>query len=212
MYIPSHFEENRSEELHRVIHENPLGALVLNGPSGLDANHLPFELNEKDGFVVLLAHVARSNPLWREAQDGDEVLVVFRGVDAYISPNWYPSKQELHNVVPTWNYQAVNVHGKIYIRDDEVFVRKLLARLTHTHESRLGQEQPWRMTDAPKAFMDQKIAAVVGIEIKVERMVGKWKLSQNRLDGDLLSAANELERRGDSDTAAAMRAARGPGS
>jgi transcriptional regulator len=111
MYLPRHFEETRIEELHRVIAEHPLGALVLDGPNGLDANHLPFELNPDAGDRGhLLAHVARANPLWREANDGDEALVIFRAADAYISPDWYPSKHEFHQQVPTWNYQAVHVH------------------------------------------------------------------------------------------------------
>lgn len=112
MYVPKHFEEHRPEELHRVIREHPLGILILNSADGLDANHIPFELNEENGQAVLLAHVARANPLWREAKDGDEALVIFRAANAYISPNWYPSKHQFHKQVPTWNYQAVHVQGK----------------------------------------------------------------------------------------------------
>src|SRR5919106_288860 len=128
MYLPQHFEETRIEELHRVIAEYPLGAFVVQGPAGLDANHLPFELDAASG--KLLAHVARANPVWKELKDGDEALVIFRAGDAYISPNWYPSKHELHRQVPTWNYRVVHVHGKVMIRDDERFVRGVVARLT----------------------------------------------------------------------------------
>ena len=130
MYLPDHFEEARPEELLRTIAAHPLGALVVNGPHGLDANHVPFLVDETSGGKKLLAHVARASPLWTEARDGDEALVIFRAGDTYISPNWYPSKHELHRQVPTWNYRVVHVHGRLYFRDDERFVRGVVARLT----------------------------------------------------------------------------------
>ncbi|MDS4032192.1 MAG: FMN-binding negative transcriptional regulator [Candidatus Contendobacter sp.] len=204
MYVPKHFEEHRPEELHRVIREHPLGILILNSADGLDANHIPFALNEENGQAVLLAHVARANPLWREAKDGDEALVIFRAANAYISPNWYPSKHQFHKQVPTWNYQAVHVQGKINIRDDEKFVRAVVARLTRTNETRSGQERPWKMTDSSKDYIDQMINAVVGIEIKIEKIVGKWKLSQNKEGLDRSTAASELQKRGDTLTSSAM--------
>lgn len=205
MYLPPHFEETRTEELHRVIKEFPLGVLVLNGPHGLDANHLPFELHPNAGERgQLLAHVARANPLWKEAKAGDEALVIFRAANAYISPNWYPSKHELHRQVPTWNYQAVHVHGKITIRDDERFVRGVVARLTRVNEARAGSAKPWRMTDSSKEYIDGMLAAIVGIEIDITRMVGKWKLGQNREERDRLSAAEELRKRGERVTSEAM--------
>lgn len=205
MYLPPHFEETRVEELHRVITEYPLGVLVLNGPSGIDANHLPFELNPNAGqHGHLLAHVARANPLWREAKDGDEALVIFRAANAYISPNWYPSKHEFHRQVPTWNYQAVHVHGKIKIRDDERFVRGIVARLTRANEARTGSDSPWKMTDSSKEYIDQMLAAIVGIEIEIIKLIGKWKLSQNREERDRINAAEELRRRGEQVTSTAM--------
>jgi transcriptional regulator len=205
MYLPKHFEESRTDELHRVIREHPLGVLVLNGPSGLDANHLPFELNLDDGeHGRLVAHVARANPLWQEAKDGDEALVIFRAANAYVSPNWYPSKHEFHRQVPTWNYQAVHAHGKIGIRDDERFVRGIVARLTRVNEARAGSDKPWKMTDSSKEYIDQMLSAIVGIEIKITRLVGKWKLSQNREERDRLGAAEELSKRGEQLTASAM--------
>jgi len=205
MYLPTHFEETRTEELHRVINAFPLGVLVLNGPQGLDANHLPFELHPNAGERgQLLAHVARANPLWKEAKAGDEALVIFRAANAYISPNWYPSKHELHRQVPTWNYQAVHVHGKITIRDDERFVRGVVARLTRVNEARAGSDKPWRMTDSSKEYIDGMLAAIVGIEIDITRIVGKWKLGQNREERDRISAAEELRKRGDRVTSEAM--------
>lgn len=205
MYLPKHFEETRAEELNRVIREYPLGILVLNGPNGLDAHHLPFELNPNVGVRGhLLAHVARANPLWQEAKDGDEALVIFRAANAYISPNWYPSKHEFHRQVPTWNYQAVHAHGKIKIRDDEKFLRGVVARLTRVNEARTGSDKPWKMTDSSKDYIDQMLTAIVGIEIEIAKLIGKWKLSQNREERDRINAAEELRKRGEQVTSAAM--------
>jgi len=202
MYVPEHFEETRIEELYGVIREYPLGALVTHGAHGLDANHLPFELDAKQG--VLLAHVARANPVWQELKDGDDVLVIFRAGDAYISPNWYPSKHELHRQVPTWNYRVVHVHGKATVRDDERFVHGVVARLTRTHEGRANAELPWRMSDSAKEYIDQMLTAIVGIEIRITRMVGKWKLSQNREGRDRVTAAEELRKRNEEVISGAM--------
>ena len=196
MYMPEHFEETRIDELHRIIGQHPLGALVVNGPGGLDANHLPFEFDAgTGGHGRLLAHVARANPVWKEVKDGDEVLVIFRAADAYISPNWYPSKHESHRQVPTWNYQVVHVHGKIAIRDDAKFVRGIVGRLTRTHETRAGETKPWKMSDSSKEYIDGLLAAIVGIEIDITRMVGKSKLSQNKEERDRVNAAEELRSR-----------------
>ncbi|HEX4986129.1 MAG TPA: FMN-binding negative transcriptional regulator [Burkholderiales bacterium] len=205
MYEPAHFQEKRPEELHRLIAEYPLGILVVNGPGGLDANHVPFEFDAvAGGQGRLLAHVARANPLWREAKDGDEVLVIFRAADAYISPSWYPSKPETHRHVPTWNYQVVHVHGHLRIHDDERFVRGVVARLTRTHEARTGAQRPWKMTDSAPEYIDQMLANIVGIEVEVVRMVGKRKLGQNREDRDRVGAAQELARHGEKVISAAM--------
>ncbi|HJV73187.1 MAG TPA: FMN-binding negative transcriptional regulator [Noviherbaspirillum sp.] len=209
MYTPEHFEETRTEELHRIIEQHPLGALVTNGPDGLDANHLPFEFDAGTGaHGKLLAHVARANPVWKEVKDGDEVLVIFRASDAYISPNWYPSKHEAHRQVPTWNYQVVHVHGKIAIRDDEKFVRGIVGRLTRTHEARAGETRPWKMADSSKEYIDGLLAAIVGIEIDITRIAGKSKLSQNKEERDRINAAEELRRRNILDMSSAMLNAR----
>jgi transcriptional regulator len=205
MYLPAHFAENRDDELLRVIAAHPLGALVVNGPEGLDANHLPFLFEEaSDGRRRLLAHVARANPLWQEARGGDEALVIFRAEDAYVSPNWYPSKHELHRQVPTWNYQVVHVHGRLFVRDEERFVRGVVARLTRTHEAKTGAPKPWKMTDSSPEYIDRMLAAIVGIEIEITRIVGKSKLSQNREERDRLGAAGALRERGETAIADAM--------
>jgi transcriptional regulator len=204
MYLPDHFEETNDDELFRTIAAYPLGALVVNGPGGLDANHVPFLIDDERPQRKLLAHVARANPLWKEAKDGDEALVIFRADDAYISPNWYPTKHETHRQVPTWNYRVVHVHGRLYVRDSEQFVRAVVARLTRMHEARTGSPRPWKMTDSSPDYIDQMLANIVGIEIGITKMIGKWKLSQNKEERDRVNAAAELRKRGESEISAAM--------
>jgi transcriptional regulator len=205
MYVPAHFEENRPELLHRLIADCPLGALVTIGPNGLDANHVPFEFDAAQGsHGTLRAHVARANPVWQEAAERPDTLVIFQGPAAYISPNWYPGKHETHRQVPTYNYMVVHAHGRIAVRDDEAFVRGLVARLTRKMEA--GEPAPWKIGDAPADFISQMLAAIVGIEIEVTQLTGKWKLGQNKASADRRGAANTLNER-DSDAQRAVAAA-----
>jgi transcriptional regulator len=209
MYMPAHFEENRPEVLHRLIAEQPFGALITNGPNGLDANHLPFEFDAQlapgggdakltstgsdmaaETHGILRAHVARANPVWQEVAANPEALVIFQGPAAYISPTWYPSKHETHRQVPTYNYMVVHAHGRIVVRDDEAFVRGLVARLTRKMEA--GEAVPWKMGDAPADYIAQMLGAIVGLEIEVTRLVGKWKLGQNKEAADRRGAADTL--------------------
>jgi transcriptional regulator len=211
MYIPPHFLEDRPEALQRVIRDHPLGILVTRDADGaLDADHLPFEFDPDPdpgagagGHGVLSAHVARANPLWRRCPTGTPVMVVFRAAEAYVSPNWYPSKHETHRQVPTWNYEVVHAHGVLTVRDDERFVRGLVARLTRRHEA--GEPVPWKMGDSAPDFIDGMLRAIVGIEIAVTSLVGKAKLSQNREARDREGAAGVLAARGETELAAAMR-------
>lgn len=203
MYQPPHFAVTDSETLHQLILAHPLGALITHGERGLDANHLPFELDTEEGEHGLLrAHVARNNPLWQEASHGDEVLVIFKAADAYISPNWYPSKQVHHQQVPTWNYSVVHAHGRIRIHDDARFVRRLLANLTRRHEA--IEPAPWKIADAPREYIEAMVQAVVGIEIEITGLVGKFKLSQNKADADRQGAADSLQARGQVEMAESM--------
>jgi len=212
MYVPAHFAESRIHALHGIIRQYPLGALVTSGAAGLDANHLPFDLDASAGpYGRLLAHVARANALWQESHDGDAVLVIFAAADAYISPNWYPSKHEQHRQVPTWNYQVVHVHGRLRIRDDEKFVRGVVGRLTRTHEAAAGGARPWKMADSAPDFIDQMVRAIVGLEVEIDRIVGKAKLGQNRDERDRLGAADELATRGKAEVSDAMRRIGAPG-
>lgn len=191
MYIPPHFAMLDTEALYGLIEAHPLGILVTNTNGTLDANHIPFELDRsKGGYGILNCHVARKNPVWQELRDGDEVMVIFRADEAYISPNWYPSKHELHKQVPTWNYMVVHAHGRVTVQDDERHVRRNVAKLTHRHES--SQEVPWRMGDAPKDFMDTMVKAIVAMQIEITSVVGKFKLSQNKEARDIHGAGTAL--------------------
>jgi transcriptional regulator len=205
MYIPSHFAISSPDQLHRIIREHPLGALVTMGPEGLDANHIPFELAVDQGDRgVLTAHVARANPVWRQCREGADAMVIFRGNESYISPNWYPSKHETHRQVPTWNYEVVHIHGRLTVMDEERFVRGVVARLTREHE--MAEPRPWKMGDSPPEYIDQMLKAVVGIEILINRIEGKAKLSQNREPRDRLAAADTLQARGQEQLGRAMEA------
>lgn len=207
MYIPAHFAIKHTQDLHAIIRAHPLGALVTLGPEGLDANHIPFELDASQGEQGLLtAHVARANPVWQQCKGSVDVLVIFRGNQSYISPNWYPSKHETHRQVPTWNYEVVHVRGRLTVMDEEKFVRGVVARLTREHE--VNEPRPWKMGDSPPDYIDGMLRAIVGIEIEIKRIEGKAKLSQNRENRDRLSAADVLITHGNDDLARAMRNAK----
>ncbi|MGB3269333.1 MAG: FMN-binding negative transcriptional regulator [Rhodanobacter sp.] len=199
MYIPKHFEETRVEILHELIRACPFATVVTHAAGGLAANHLPFEL--VDG--LLHGHVARGNELAR--QDGAEVLLVFQGPDGYISPNWYPSKHETGREVPTWNYAVVHVHGRLRVVDDAAWLRRLLETLTDRHEA--GQPQPWKVSDAPEDHIEKSLRAIVGLEISIDRIEGKFKLSQNhpaRNRAGVIAGLRERGGGGDVELAALM--------
>ncbi|MDT7838554.1 FMN-binding negative transcriptional regulator [Aquabacterium sp. OR-4] len=204
MYLPAHFAPSQPEALHQLIRANPLGALVMHGADGLDADHLPFELDAAAGPLGRLsAHVARANPLWQRAAGGADVLVIFRGAQAYVSPSWYPSKHESHRQVPTWNYEVVHAHGRLSVCDDERFVRGLVARLTRAHEA--AEPRPWKMGDSAPEFIQELLGKIVGIEITITALTGKSKLSQNKSVPDRQGAADALDQRGQPALAEAMR-------
>jgi transcriptional regulator len=205
MYNPPHFEESRPEELERIVAEYALGTLVYCSPGGLDAAHVPFIYKKEQGPKgKLIAHVARKNPVWQQVPNETEVLTIFHASNAYISPNWYPSKRETHRQVPTWNYQVVHIHGRIRFIEDARFVRAVVASLTQLHETRAAEAKPWKMSDADKDYIDQQIASIVGIEIDITRIAGKSKLSQNREARDRDGAIAALRQRGETATAEAM--------
>jgi transcriptional regulator len=192
MYNPAHFEETRSEVLHALVASHSLGTLVTLNAGGLDANHIPFELAPADGPLgTLRAHVARANPVWKSHAAGLEVLVIFQGPQAYITPSWYrETKPATGKVVPTWNYCVVHAHGPMRIIEDRAWLRVQINRLVQRHEG--GRAQPWHVTDAPEDFIEQQLAAIVGLEIAIQRIAGKWKVSQNRPPADREGVADGL--------------------
>ncbi|MBL8511647.1 MAG: FMN-binding negative transcriptional regulator, partial [Betaproteobacteria bacterium] len=164
MYLPEHFREERLEAMHQLIHDYPLGMLVTQSAAGLSANHIPFLMDpEPTPYGTLRGHVARHNPVWQEHRADLDALVVFQGPDAYISPNWYPSKAEHGKVVPTWNYAVVHAYGPLKVVDDSDWLRHFLGNLTDRHESH--QPAPWHLDDAPEDYLQATLRAIVGIEI-----------------------------------------------
>ncbi len=195
MYLPKHFEERDPERLRSHIQRYPLGSLVTATASGLDADHIPFVFADTGNAAgTLHGHIARANPLSREVVCDASALVIFQGPDSYISPSWYPSTRENARVVPTWNYAVVHVHGVLRFVDDPAWVRSHVETLTREHEGK--RDPPWAVTDAPADFVEKMVAAVVGIEISITQLVGKWKVSQNRSISDRVGVVEALEHEG----------------
>jgi transcriptional regulator len=211
MYLPTAFEESRPDVLHALIRSHPLGLLVTQGESGLQANSIPFEVVPAagDAPALLRAHVARANPVWRETAASAEVLVVFQGPQAYVSPGWYATKAETGKVVPTWNYVMVQARGGLKIVDESPWLHALVSRLTHTHEA--SQDRPWAVADAPDDYVATMLRAIVGIEIELTSLQGKWKVSQNRADADRVGVARALSEQTGEQAQAMARQVRAPG-
>jgi transcriptional regulator len=191
MYIPSSFRENRIETLHELMRSHPLGLLVSHGSAGLRASPLPFLFYADEGrHGVLRAHLARANPHWEELADVAECLVVFQGVDGYVTPSWYPSKAATQKVVPTWNYATVHAWGRPSVVEDAAWLRRQLGDLTNVHER--PRPRPWSVEDAPVDYIAAQMKAVVGIEIPIARIEGKWKMSQNKDDADRVGVINGM--------------------
>jgi len=205
MYLPSHFAETRAEVMQELILAHPLGALVTFGPGGLNANHVPFEYDPLPAPLgTLRAHVARANPMWREFSKEVEPLVIFQGPQIYISPSWYLTKQETGKVVPTFNYIVVHAYGAMRVIEDAAWLRNFVGKLTDRFES--PRDKPWAVADAPDDFIAVHLRAIVGIEIQLSRLIGKWKASQNRPAADRKGVVEGL-RESDGEVAQAMAAA-----
>ena len=181
MYQPAHFAESRAEVLGAFVAAHPLGLLVTQNRAGaIDANSIPFILDPSGDATpgVLRAHVARANPVWSSARDDVDSLVVFQGPQGYVSPAWYPSKAAHGKVVPTWNYVMVQARGRLRAIEDKAWLRDFVGRLTDRHER--GRPAPWAIGDAPADYIETMLGAIVGIEIALTSLVGKWKVTQNR--------------------------------
>jgi transcriptional regulator len=197
LYIPAHFRKDDPDTLFSFIEQYAFGTLVSTGSKGLHVSHIPF-LPERDGGKVrLLGHVARGNPQWEALEGADHVLAIFNGPHAYVSPGWYQN----HPAVPTWNYAVVHAHGKARLMD-EAQLHDLVVRLSNTYEA--GRPKPWKATELPAEFVGNLLKAIVGFEIEVERLEGKFKLSQNR-PAEIPRVIEALEATGEADAAALMR-------
>ena len=179
MYRPAHFDAPDAAALQALMRAHPLAVLCHHGADGVDADHVPLRYDA--AAHVLRGHVARANPLWRRAA-GQPVLAVFRGPQGYVSPTWTAAKAETHQVVPTWNYTVVHAHGVLQPHDDAAWLLDVVTQLTARHEA--VRTPPWAVSDAPRDYIERMLRAIVGIEIAVSRLEGKWKVSQNRSAAD----------------------------
>lgn len=202
MYVPQHHDESDAGVLRALIQAHPLGTWVTQSDGELLANPIPFLFDPNRGAHGTLAgHVARANPVWHSFSKTISSLVIFQGAQSYITPSWYPSKHLHGKAVPTWNYAVVQAHGLPRAIEDRDWLLHHVTQLTDTHEA--GQALPWKVTDAPPDYIDRMLQAIVGIEIPLTRLVGKWKVSQNRPQPDKLGVVAGLLAREDS-TATAM--------
>ena len=195
MYLPKHFAEDDVAEMRALMRAHPLATLVSHGADGLNANHIPLLLADSAPWGRLQGHVARANPVWKDGQVGGEVLAIFHGHDSYISPSGYATKAEHGKVVPTWNYVAVHAHGELRVIDDPTWVFAQISALTAANEA--GLRQPWAVTDAPADYIEKMLGVIVGIEITINRLLGKWKVSQNQPAANQASLIAALEKASD---------------
>jgi transcriptional regulator len=183
MYEPPHHRKESLEAQHALIRAQPLGLLISYGATGIEANSIPFLIDASASKLgTLRAHMARANPQWRSLQQAEEALVVFQGPDRYITPSWYATKRETGKVVPTWNYVMVQARGRPRVIEDPEWLRGQIEELTRTHEG--NRAAPWQVSDAPADFIAMQVRAIVGVEIEIQRIAGKWKASQNRPAAD----------------------------
>lgn len=196
MYQPAHFKEDDLSVQHALIDAHPLGLLISDGPDGILANPIPFLLYPGEGpFGTLRCHLSRANPQWEALIEWPDVLVVFQGAERYITPSWYATKAEHGKVVPTWNYAMVQVRGRARPDHDPAWLHAHVSALSATHEGH--RAQPWAVADAPEAFIAGQLRGIVGIEIEISAIEGKWKASQNRPITDRAGVAEGLMAQGD---------------
>jgi transcriptional regulator len=203
VYQPPHFREDRLEIQHALIRAHPLGLLVTGGACGLLANPVPFLLDaDASPLGTLRCHLARANPQWRALEAGlEEALAVFQGAEAYVTPSWYATKRETGKVVPTWNYAVVQARGRPRVVEDRDWLRRQVEALTRLREA--GRAEPWAVGDAPAPFVEAQLKGIVGVEIEIARIEGKWKASQNRPAADRAGVGEGLRGEG-TEGAAAM--------
>jgi transcriptional regulator len=194
VYRPPAFREDRRDVLHEAIRAHPLGTLVTAGPAGPVANVLPFSLQEREGDAILSAHLAMANEQIAELRTGQPALIVFQGPQGYVSPSWHPTKREHGKAVPTWNYVIVQARGVPRVIDDAQWLLRQIGELTDAHEA--GREEPWSVSDAPASYVEAMLKGIVGLEIPIDRLEGKWKVSQNQPEANRLGVAEGLRNDG----------------
>jgi len=191
LYLPAYFEESRTEVLHALMRARPLAALVTLCDSGLVANHIPVEtLAEPAPHGMLRGHIARANPLWQEYRADTEALAIFQGPQVYISPSFYPSKQQTGEVVPTWDYAVVHARGTLRFVQDAGWLHALVTRLSDSHEA--SRRKPWKVGDAPPPYVKKMLSLIVGFELSITALTGKWKISQNHSAANRQGVVNGL--------------------
>ena len=201
MYLPPHFREDEAPVLHDAIERCGLATLVTIGPDGPEASHVPMLLDRTIGSLgTLSGHLARANDQWRRLAAGPPALAIFLGPDAYVTPSWYATKALTGQVVPTWNYVAVHALGRLTFFEDEERLLDLVTRLTQVHEAR--RERPWAVSDAPSDYVRQHLRGIVGFELAIAKLEGKWKVSQNQSAEDRAGAADGLRREGEASASA----------
>jgi len=202
MHTPRHFEEPRVDVLHELMRQHPLATLVVMGSAGLEANHLPLFLSPDPGPLgTLRGHVSRSNTVWKNLDTSVEAVAVFSGPDAYVSPSWYATKRETGQAVPTWNYVVAHAHGSLRVIEDAAWLRSHVEELTRAQEN--GRDDPWRVKDAPADYIARQLAGIVGLEMTLGRIEGKWKVSQNQTPANRAGVIEGLEASG-TDAASAI--------
>ena len=204
MYVPAEFNEDRIEILHQAMRDLAFGTLVTLGADGLIASHIPLLLEDEPApFGTITGHMARGNPHTRAGASASETLAIFLGPHAYVTPSWYPSKQETGRVVPTWNYVAIHAYGALECFDDRERLRDIVTRLTEREEA--PRAEPWAVTDAPADFTEAMLSGIIGFALPISRLEGKWKMSQNRPAEDRAGVVEHLHEEGRSDVAALIR-------
>jgi transcriptional regulator len=202
MHLPPHFREDRLDVQHQLIRSHPLGLLISAGPSGLLANPIPFVIiPDASERGTLQCHMSRANGQWRELQAVDECLVVFQGPQDYVTPSWYQTKRETGKVVPTWNYATVHAWGRPQVIEDEAWLRQQIEALTRSRED--SRPEPWHVSDAPADYVGAQIKGIIGVEIPIARIEGKWKMSQNRPEADRIAVINGYRAQGPASAAIA---------
>ena len=211
LYLPAHFNESREEVMHALMRAHPLSTLVAQCEGGLVANHIPVQtLDDPKPLGCIRGHIARANPLWRAYRPGTQALAIFQGPQVYVSPSFYPSKAKTGEVVPTWNYAVVHASGTLRFIQEAGWLRDFVAGLTATHEA--TRSVPWKIGDAPGAYIDKMLGLIVGFEFSIAELRGKWKVSQNRSPADQEGVMRNLQGADDPDSRAmaAMLAASAP--